>query len=106
MIGRAAYHNPYLLVEADAAIYGDRGELPSRADVVRALLPFLEQQCSDGVPLKVMCRHFIGLYQGMPGAKHWRRALSDVSLVKNAGPEWVEQAQLTIESIQQDRDLS
>ena len=95
MIGREAYHNPYLLVEADARYYGDHHAQPSRAEIIEALMPFVEQEVKDGVPLKIITRHILGLFQGMRGARYWRRQLSDHVLLKPNNP------QLILQTLQQ-----
>jgi len=86
MIGREAYHNPWLLVEADRRLYADGHPPPTRREVVERLLPFLQAQIDEGVPLKHMTRHVLGLYQGVPGAKGWRRTLSDPTALRDNDP--------------------
>ncbi|MCB1887075.1 MAG: tRNA dihydrouridine(20/20a) synthase DusA [Rhodocyclaceae bacterium] len=86
MIGREAYHNPWLLVEADRRLFGDHHPLPTRREIVEALLPFLQARIDEGVPLKHMTRHVLGLYQGVPGAKAWRRTLSDPVALRGNDP--------------------
>lgn len=73
MIGRAAYQNPYLLAEA-RQLWGE--EAPSREDILNQLYPYLETQVAKGEPLPSIARHFLGLFQGLPGARKWRQALS------------------------------
>lgn len=77
MIGRAAYHNPYLLADADRRFFGDSRPPRSRHQLVTAFLPYVEQQLTQGVPLKALTRHILGLFQGVPGARAWRRWLSE-----------------------------
>ncbi|MCB1894554.1 MAG: tRNA dihydrouridine(20/20a) synthase DusA [Rhodocyclaceae bacterium] len=86
MIGREAYHNPWILAEADRRLFGDDHPLPRRRDVIDAMLPFLRRQIDAGVPLKHMTRHLLGLYQGMPGARRWRRTLSDPVMMRDDDP--------------------
>jgi tRNA-dihydrouridine synthase A len=86
MIGREAYHNPWLLVEADRRLFGDAHPLPGRLAVIRALLPFVAREVAAGVPLKHITRHLLGLYQGQPGARMWRRTLSDPALLAGNDP--------------------
>lgn len=76
MIGRAAYHSPYLLAEADRRIYGDDHPIPSRADVVQQLLPYIAKQQAHGTRLHTITRHLLGLFHGQPGGRIWRRHLS------------------------------
>jgi len=90
MIGRAAYHHPWLLTEADRLCFGEDGAaVPSRsrADVVAALVPYAEAQLAQGVSLRAIARHVLGLYHGKPGARAWRRMLSDERQLKGAAPE-------------------
>ena len=92
MLGRVAYHHPWFLAEAEAYIFGppnvDRPPR-SRADVVTALvsLPYAETQHRQGVGMRAIARHVLGLYHGAPGARAWRRVLSDAVLLKEAGPD-------------------
>lgn len=76
MIGREAYSNPYLLRDIDRLFYGDDREAPDRAEIMERLTLYLEDEVASGTQLKHMTRHLLGLYQGMPGAKKWRRTLS------------------------------
>jgi len=86
MIGREAYHNPWLLTEI-ADICGHRAPMQSRAEVVRDLLPYVERELSHGTELKHITRHLLGLFAGQPGARAWRRHLSENAHRRNAGPE-------------------
>jgi len=92
MIGRAAYQDPYVLADADRRIFGDPSPAPNREEVVRALLPYAERQCARGVPVKAITRHILGLFNGLPGARQWRRSLSDEAHRPGAGPEVIERA--------------
>ncbi|WP_018151148.1 tRNA dihydrouridine(20/20a) synthase DusA [Leeia oryzae] len=87
MIGREAYHNPYCLAEVDRLIYGDDHPVPSREAIIHAIMGFVESEVASGVPLKHIARHILGLYQGLPGARHWRRMLSDATLLKPNDPQ-------------------
>ena len=73
MIGRAAYHNPYLLAEA-MQLWGEVA--PSRKQILDQLYPYLEHQVANGEALTSIARHLLGLFQGLPGARKWRQALS------------------------------
>jgi len=77
MIGREAYHNPYLLAECDGLFYGDPHPIPSRHQVLENFLPYIETQLVQGVRLNHITRHILGLFQGVPGARAWRRYLSE-----------------------------
>jgi tRNA-dihydrouridine synthase A len=85
MMGRAIYHNPYLLAEADARIFGDQVSPPSRQQVVEQMLPYIEMRMKQGRPLKSITRHMLGLFQGQPGARAWRRHLSENAHLPGAG---------------------
>ena len=92
MIGRAAYQNPYLLAEVDRRFFGDIRPPPSRRQIVTAFLPYVERQLARGVPLNAMTRHLLGLFQGRPGARAWRRYLSEQAHRRGAGVEVIEAA--------------
>ncbi len=82
MIGRAAYHNPWLLAMLEAPIEGRHA--PSRAAVVAAMVAYSERAALDGVPLRSIVRHMLGLFHGQPAARTWRRMLSDAALLRDA----------------------
>ena len=77
MIGREAYSNPYSLITVDHTFYGQAAISISRHDVLNAFIPYLESQLAAGTPLGRMAKHTLGLFQGIPGARAWRRHLSD-----------------------------
>jgi tRNA-dihydrouridine synthase A len=85
MIGREAYHNPYFLAEVEAALYGTRP--PRREDVIARFLPYVEARLAEGVRLPAITRHVLGLYTGQPGARRWRRRLSEEASRPGAGAE-------------------
>ncbi len=76
MIGRAAYHSPWLLAEADRLVFGQTTPLPDRAAVLTAYLDYMLERHAAGTPPSVLTRPLLGLFQGEPGARAWRRALS------------------------------
>ncbi|NVO22685.1 tRNA dihydrouridine(20/20a) synthase DusA [Donghicola mangrovi] len=89
MIGRAAYHQPYdILGAADARIYG-KGAGPTRTEVVHQMLPYIEAHLTAGGRLNQITRHMLGLFAGQPGARQWRRYLSENAHATGAGPETV-----------------
>ena len=92
MLGRAAYQNPYLLADVDRRFYGDSRTPPNRAEIVDGLLPYIERRMAEGVPLNHITRHILGLYQGIPGARAWRRHLSENAHRPGADARIVEQA--------------
>ncbi len=83
MIGRAAYHEPWLLAMLDGHGSSDRPGR-SRATVVAAMADYIGRQASNGVALRSIVRHMLGLYHGQPAARTWRRMLSDSTLLRNA----------------------
>ena len=85
MIGRAAYHDPYLLADADRHLFGATAAAPTRAAVTAGILAYAERMLARGVRLHAISRHILGLYQGVPGAKAWRRTLSEGGLRPGAG---------------------
>ncbi len=91
MIGREAYHNPWMLADADHEIFAARRVARTREDVLEEFLPYLQAELARGTPLRSMTRHMLGLYQGMPGARQWRRALSE-GVAKGGGLELIDAA--------------
>jgi len=87
MIGRAAYENPYLLAGVDRRFFGSSAPPPSRHQVIEAFLPYVAAQLRRGTPLQAMTRHVLGLFQGIPGARAWRRHLSEHAHRRGAGVE-------------------
>ena len=96
MLGRAAYHTPYLLHRLDVAWFG--GELRSRAELLRALQPYVEAQLASGVFLKHITRHLLGLFAGERGGRAFRQMLSEGA--HRPGADWslVERALAVTES--------
>jgi len=93
MIGRAAYHRPWeILAGADERIYGRAAPVSDPEDIARAMLPYIERHLSDGGRLHQVTRHMLGLFAGRPGARGWRRVLSEQATRDGAGPEVVEAA--------------
>lgn len=76
MLGRAAYHSPWLLAELQAALF-EQGGVPRREDAVEGMTRYISRQVATGVPVKNISRHVLGLFQGLPGAKRWRRFISE-----------------------------
>jgi tRNA-dihydrouridine synthase A len=84
MLGRAAYQTPGLLGEVDAALFGEGGPV-APGDAVRAYEPYIAARLAEGVSLHAMTRHILGLFAGQPGARQWRRILSEQGVKKGAG---------------------
>lgn len=77
MLGRAPYKNPYLLADIDRQLFGDRTTALPRAEIVAQLIPYAEKLVANGTPLHALTRHVMGLFQGQPGGRLWRRHLSE-----------------------------
>lgn len=92
MLGRAAYQNPYLLAEIDARFYGDPRPAPSRHEVLEAFLPYVERELAAGTHLHAMTRHILGLFQGCPGARAFRRHISENAPRSGAGADVIRDA--------------
>ncbi|MEM9100875.1 MAG: tRNA dihydrouridine(20/20a) synthase DusA [Pseudomonadota bacterium] len=98
MIGREAYQNPYFLAEVDKRVFGVSSIQPSRTDIVHKMLQYIEEQLSLGAKLSHVTRHMLGLFNGMPGARRWRRHLSEHAIKPGAGPEVLLEALAQVES--------
>jgi tRNA-dihydrouridine synthase A len=85
MLGREAYQNPWMLAEVDSALFGMDKPVDSRDDIIIGLLPYVERQLARGAHLNHITRHILGLYQGVPGARKFRRHLSEHAYRKDAG---------------------
>ncbi len=100
MLGRAAYHDPYLLAQADQRIFGDDGQrAPDRHEILEAYMPYMAEQLDHGVRLSHMTRHIMGLFQGLPGARRWRRYLSEHAHAPDAGIEVVREAARNVQAV-------
>src|SRR5690606_39039234 len=77
MVGREAYQNPWFLAAVDERVFGAQAGPAGRTAVMRELLPYVAREIERGVELKHITRHVLGLYQGLPGAKRFRRHLSE-----------------------------
>lgn len=77
MLGREAYHNPYLLARVDAEIYGNTGHQLSREEVSAGYLAFIASELENGTRIHYMARHLLGLFHGVPGARAFRRHISE-----------------------------
>ena len=93
MVGRAAYHSPHdVLAGADAAIWGDPAPPPTRHDVVARMRPHIAAHLASGGRLHAVTRHMLGLFAGQPGARNWRRILSEGATRPGAGIDLLEAA--------------
>ncbi|MGH1329350.1 MAG: tRNA dihydrouridine(20/20a) synthase DusA [Paracoccaceae bacterium] len=93
MIGRAAYHQPFeLLSQADQLIFGRDTAQKSRAEIIAAMEPYIEAHLAAGGKLAQITRHMIGLFAGQPGARHFRRVLSEKGQGYDVGLEVLHEA--------------
>ncbi|MEM1430995.1 MAG: tRNA dihydrouridine(20/20a) synthase DusA [Pseudomonadota bacterium] len=93
MIGRAAYQRPAeILLRADSRVFGRPDPLTDPAEAVAALRPYIAEQLARGVRLHAITRHMLGLFSGRPGARHWRRTLSEGATRAGAGLDLVDAA--------------
>ena len=79
MLGRAAYHDPYVLAEGDRRLFDANAAVPAREHVVRAMHDYARREVKQGTPLRSIARHMLGLYHGQPRARLWRQMLSDAT---------------------------
>ncbi len=91
MIGRQAYHDPWFITELDQALHVSSDAL-DRAAIVRAMRPYIERVIAEGAQLKHVTRHMLGLFAGQPGARAWRRYLSEHAHLPGSGFDVLEQA--------------
>jgi tRNA-dihydrouridine synthase A len=87
MLGRAAYHDPWLLAEVDRRLFGDGGPVASREEVIARMTAYLHQEAARGTSPRHVVRHMLGLYQGIRGARQWRRELSDAAVLEREGAD-------------------
>lgn len=92
MVGREAYQSPYLMAEVDQRLFGSKRPVMKRREVVEAMYPYIEKQLANGSYLGHITRHMLGLFQSMPGARQWRRHISENAHKPGAGIEVVQQA--------------
>ena len=93
MIGRQAYQQPWFLFELEQAMQGkEPASTPGRDQIIEQMYPYIEKQLQLGVPLKSITRHLFGLFAGQPGARAWRRYLSEHAYQSGAGIEVLQRA--------------
>lgn len=83
MVGREAYHDPYGLSQIDRLVFDDAHPVLSRHEVLDQLVMYAQQQVNQGVPLRVMTRHWINLFHGVAQSRAWRRNMSDAKLLNS-----------------------
>lgn len=92
MVGREAYSNPYLLAEVDRRFYQDDHSILTRHEIASAYIKYCDQQIQQGQLLKYMSKHILGLFQGLPGARRFRRHISENAHRTDAGITVLEDA--------------
>jgi len=91
MIGRQAYHHPYFLAELEHHLHPEWA-LPERRAVIEQMIPYIEKELVRGERLGRMTRHMVGLFAGLPGARSWRRYISEHAYREGAGVEVIRDA--------------
>ena len=91
MLGRAAYHTPWVLAQCERQLF-DLPGVARREDIIEPMTLYLERQVKEGVAVKHISRHLLGLFQGLPGAKAWRRYLSENAFRDDDNTKLLEQA--------------
>ena len=92
MVGREAYENPWMLAEVDRLYFGAPASPRSREDVVATMRDYLDREAEAGTPPRAIVRHMLGLFNGLPGARRWRRTLSDSETLAREGERVLEAA--------------
>ena len=93
MIGRQAYHDPGFLIQLEKTLYADQGwQAPDRREIIELMIPYIERQMAAGAELKHITRHMLGLFAGQPGARAWRRHLSERAHLPDADVDVLRQA--------------
>lgn len=98
MLGRSAYHNPWILSDVDEAFGFGVGQVSTRREVVEAYMPYVDAQLAAGVPLHRMTRHMLGLYHAQPGGRIWRQILTVEGAKAGAGASVILQALAAVEA--------
>jgi tRNA-dihydrouridine synthase A len=92
MLGREAYHRPYVLAELQRALHPGAGAAPTREALIARMQRYAERELAAGGRLAAITRHMLGLYNGEPGARDYRRTLSEGARAAGAGPELLRRA--------------
>jgi len=87
MLGRAAYHDPFLLAGVDSSVFCDDAPITTREAIVLTMTEYLRQQTRAGVAPRHVVRHVLGLFQSLRGARQWRRTLSDADMLQRYGAD-------------------
>jgi tRNA-dihydrouridine synthase A len=92
MVGRAAYHDPFLFADLDELLFGKKAKSHDRKELIEIFCEYIGNHTKTGVPLKSISRHMLNIFNGEPGARHWRRFLSLYAHKPGAGPAVVKEA--------------
>ncbi len=92
MMGREVYHNPYILSQVDEIFFSGKSEPLTRQQIIMNFIPYVENELKKGTRLHAMTRHILGLFNGMPGARKWRRHISENATLHGAGIEVLKDA--------------
>jgi tRNA-dihydrouridine synthase A len=92
MMGRAVYHNPWILHEVDQRFFGAPELARTQSDIVDEMIEYIRVVSTKGTELKHVTRHMLGMYHGLPGARKWRRLISERACKAGAGVEVLEEA--------------
>ena len=98
MLGREAYHNPYMLATVDRDLFGASGAIPARAEILEQLLPYIERHLQQGGTIHHVTRHILGLYLGETGGRKFRRHLSEHAARRGASLDTVRAAIALVEN--------
>jgi len=97
MLGRAAYQEPWRLLDVDPELFGEAAPYATMKDVFEAMFPYIEDQLAQGARLHSMTRHFVGAFHGVPGARAFRRHLAEKGVKPGAGVEVLRDAVALVE---------
>jgi tRNA-dihydrouridine synthase A len=97
MLGRAAYQEPWRLLEVDPKLFGEAAPCATMKDVFEAMFPYIEDQLAQGAKLHSMTRHFVGAFHGVPGARAFRRHLAEKGVRPGAGVDVLRDAIALVE---------
>lgn len=106
MLGRAAYHRPWLMSEVDERLFGAQASTRDRHQIVHALFPYVEQRLAAGNNLPTITRHILGLFHGQPGGRKWRRVLSERACRPGAGIDVIEDALAAVSAASEFRKVA
>ena len=92
MIGREAYSNPYFLAEIEKEYFYNDSDIITRHAIIEKFIPYIEKQLVNNIKLTAITRHILGLFQGQPGARQWRRYISENAHKTGAGTHILKEA--------------